>query len=192
MSSFIYNLSHGFALDGTKIHDHERPLEDIWLYLALFLSDAKASFRSARACYFRDLCQWYEAHWDLYRSSSTLRSKVYWRHLVESVLSTDAPFSFQRVSSSLFLLGISAGNAVLLKLRIRLLTTYFSCSKILKLWCIFFLPLFIILLGFFVGFFFHTALVVPASLTYRSDVVDSSMPNFKGVKNSNKAEEAQH
>lgn len=46
----LYILSHGFAVDDTKIHMNVGLLEDIWLHYALFLSDAKAGSQLARSC----------------------------------------------------------------------------------------------------------------------------------------------
>lgn len=120
-------LSHGFAVDDTKINANVGPLENAWLDDALLPRDAKTVFRLARSFQLRGLCQLCKAQQGWYKPFSTLRSQVYWRSLMVFILSTNAPDQHFILLCDLVTL---AGNAVVLELPIGLLVTYSSGYRI--------------------------------------------------------------
>lgn len=120
-------LSHGVAVDDTKINVKVGPLKNAWLDDVLLPRDAKTVFRLARSFQLRGLCQLCKAQQGWCKPFSTLRSQVYWRSLMVFILSTNVPDQHFILLCDLVTL---AGNAVVLELSIGLLVTYSSGYRI--------------------------------------------------------------
>lgn len=177
----LYILSHGSAVDDTKVHVNVGPLENVWLDYAPLPRDAKTGFRLARSFQLRGLCQLCKAQQCWYKPFSTLRSQVYWRSLIVFVLSTNAP-----VQHFILCLGYLSWKCCCFGVAYR--TSYYLLQ-----W----LQDFKVVMRIFCSSIYHpevfwscvalyvcplSVCVFPSvSLTYRSDILDSCRPDFKGV-----------
>lgn len=177
----LYILSHGSAVDDTKVHVNVGPLENVWLDYAPLPRDSKTGFRLARSFQLRGLCQLCKAQQCWYKPFSTLRSQVYWRSLMVFVLSANAPGQH-----FILCLGYLSWKCCCFGVAYR--TSYYLLQ-----W----LQDFKVVMRIFCSSIYHpevfwscvalyvcplSVCVFPSvSLTYRSDILDSCRPDFKGV-----------